>query len=359
MDSGLLSVTSRRTEGMTDQSTCTMREVLTPIWQRILQQPSISMDDNFFDLGGDSSLALELFNQIAEALGRELPPVMIYHAPTIGALAELLEQSTPPRCPPVVLLRSGSNTRPVFVTHGLGGSVMDFFQVVKHMQCSNPIYGMQAKGVDGADDPSNDIVEMAHFYLDAIKEVQPRGPYLLMGYSLGGLVTLEMARLLRTHGEEVALLAMLDSYPHVRFLRPMQRFGQYFRLAKRHALLMSRLPIRDAVKYIRDPLERRSHIPGDRTGRARYRAPISSVMQRVRENAYTALSRYRPGYYEGHVRFVQAATATDFPDDPAAVWRGLVNSMEIETVPGDHLEIVTTYFENLASVLSRYVAESQ
>lgn len=356
-NSSLLRVAPSPAKTLIDQSTCTTRELLTSIWQRVLQQPSIRVDDNFFDLGGDSSLALELFNEIAEVLGRELPPVMIYQAPTIRALTDLLEKSTSPRCPPVVLLRPGSETRPVFVTHGLGGTVMDFFQVVKHMQCSNPIYGMQAKGVDGADDPSNNISEMAHFYFKAMKEVQPRGPYLLIGYSLGGLVTLEIAQMLRRNGEQVAMLAMLDSYPHVRFLRPMQRLRQYFRLAKRHALLMSRLSLRDAAKYVSDPRERRTHIPGDRSGTARYQATTSQVMQKVRQNAYTALSRYRPQYYDGKIRFVRAQTTTDFPD-AVAVWTKLVSDIEIETVPGDHLEIVTTYFERLAEILSRYVAEA-
>ena len=338
-----------------------MVELLAPIWQHVLQLPSINIDDNFFDLGGDSALALQLFNEIAEACGRELPPVMIYHASTIASLAALLEQSTPPRCPPIVLLKPGSQARPVFITHGLGGSVMDFFQVVKHMQCPNPIYGMQAKGLDGADEPFNDIADMARFCLSAIKELQPRGPYLLIGYSLGGLVTLEMAGLLRARGEEVALLAMLDSYPHVRFLKPIQQLRLRLRLAKRHALLLSRLPIRDAVAYLTRRSERRLRIPGDRSGKARYPASTatSPVIQRVRESAYLALTRYRPHSYPGKVKFVRAEISTDFPQDPAAVWSKFLGAIEIDTAPGDHLEIMTTHFEHLASLLSRYVREAQ
>ena len=344
-----------------NQSTSAMVELLTPIWRHVLQLPSINSDENFFDLGGDSALALQLFNEIAEACGRELPPVMIYHAPTIDSLATLLEQSTPPRCPPVVLLKSGNPMPPVFITHGLGGSVMDFFQVVKHMQCPNPIYGMQAKGLDGADEPFDDIADMARFYLSAIKELQPRGPYLLIGFSLGGLVTLEMARLLCATGEKVALLAMLDSYPHVRFLEPIQQLRLRLRLAKRHALLLSRLPIQDAVAYITRRSERRLRIPGDRSGKARYQTSTatSPVIQRVRESAYLALTRYRPHPYRGKVKFVRAEISTDFPEDPAAVWSKFLGAIEIDTVPGDHLEIMTTHFEHLASLLSRYVRQAQ
>src|SRR5271167_1040481 len=111
-----------------------MQEMLLPIWQRILQQSSVHVEDNFFELGGDSSLALQLFNEIAKACGRELPPVTIYQAPTITALAALLEEPATPRFPPLVLMKSGTEEPPVFLAHGLGGSAMDFFQPVKHIQ---------------------------------------------------------------------------------------------------------------------------------------------------------------------------------------------------------------------------------
>src|SRR5208282_5122258 len=103
-----------------------MIEALTPIWQRVLQLSSVGVNDNFFDLGGDSALALELFHEIALACGRELPPVMIYHAPTIADLAGILEQPVAQRVPPLVELKSGSRQPPIFIAHGLGGSVMDF-----------------------------------------------------------------------------------------------------------------------------------------------------------------------------------------------------------------------------------------
>ena len=200
-----------------------MVEALTPIWQRVLQLQSVGVNDNFFDLGGDSSLALQLFNEIAQVCDRELPPVTIYQAPTIAALAALLEQPTTPRFPTLVLLKPGAEKPPVFVAHGLGGSVMDFFQPVKHIETDHPIYGMQARGIDGLDEPLARIEDMAEFYLHAIRSLQPRGPYVLAGYSLGGLVVLEMAQRLSANGEKVALLAMLDAYPHIRYLSLGQR----------------------------------------------------------------------------------------------------------------------------------------
>jgi acetoacetyl-CoA synthetase len=339
--------------------TSTMVDVLTPIWKRVLQLPSIGVEDNFFDLGGDSSLALELFNEVAKTCGRELPPVTIYHAPTIAALADLLDQATAPQLPALVLLRPGTETPPVFITHGLGGSVMDFYQVVKRIEIPNAIYGMQSKGIDGAEEPFDRIEDMARFYLDAIREVQPRGPHLLIGYSLGGLVTLEMAQQLSKAGEKVALLAMLDSYPNIRYLRVEQQVRLLGRLVGRHGSIMMRLPLREAASYVLDPSQRRQHVPGDHTGNARYRSSsLSPVMQRVRDRAYTALRRYEPKYYPGKISFVRAEVVTDFPRDAAAVWGSLAKEIVVETVPGDHLEIMTTHYARLASVLSHFVNEA-
>jgi thioesterase domain-containing protein len=337
--------------------TSTMVEMLVPIWQRVLQLSSAGVDDNFFDVGGDSALALALFNEIALACGRELPPVMIYHAPTIAALAALLEQPATPRVPPLVQLKAGSEEPPVFITHGLGGSVMDFFQVVKHVQTPHAIYGMQAKGIDGAEEPFDRIEDMARYSLDAVRQLQAHGPYLLVGYSLGGLVTLEMARQLAADGEKVALLAMLDSYPDIRYLSLGQRARLVARLATRRATTAMRLPMGEALSLIIRPSRRRSLAP-----RVSYQPPVdvslSPAMQRVRQSSYLALTRYEPRFYAGKIRFVRAAIPTDFPADPAAVWAHLADEFELETVPGDHLGIISTHYEKLASAISRYVEEA-
>jgi len=316
--------------------TSTVVEVLTPIWLRVLQLPSVGPDDNFFDLGGDSALALELFHEVALACGRELPPVMIYHAPTISALAALLEQPTSLRIPPLVQLKAGS-APPVFIAHGLGGSAMDFFQIVKHIRTENSIHGMQAKGIDGVEEPLDRIEDMAQYSLDAIREVQPHGPYFLIGFSLGGLVTLEMAQQLIAQGEQIGLLAMLDSYPYMSYLSLGQR---------------TRLTTRLAWRWAASKLSWLGVSPPYRT---EVESPATPAMQRFRESDRLALERYQPRFYPGKINFVRAQTVTDFPANPAAVWSGLAQHFEVESVPGDHLGIMTTHFEALASVLSRHL----
>jgi len=312
-------------------------ERLIPIWQRVLQVSAVGVEDNFFDLGGDSALALELFDEISRAWGRDLPPVMIYHASTIATLATLLEEPSAPRVPALVQLKSGTSNPPVFITHGLGGTVMDFFQVLKHIRTPRAIHGMQAKGIDGVEEPFESIEEMARYYLKAVRTLQAHGPYLLIGYSLGGLVILEMAQRLAASGEEVGLLAMLDSYPHIRHLST----GQRLRLTMQ---------------------QMRYRISGERSLytilQSANGARLSPTMQRVRDSAFLALERYQPRFYPGSIRFVRAAIPKDFPADPAAVWGHLASEFVVETVPGDHLGIMTTHYEELANVLSRYLSEA-
>jgi thioesterase domain-containing protein len=317
-----------------------MIEALTPIWQRVLQLSSVGIDDNFFDLGGDSALALELFHEIALACGRELPPVMIYHAPTIAALAALLEQPTTPRVPPLVQLKSGSGQPPVFIAHGLGGSVMDFYQIVKHIQTPHAIHGMQAKGIDGVEEPFDRIEDMARYSLDAVRQLQPHGPYLLIGFSLGGLVTLEMAQQLIAEGETIGLLAMLDSYPHVSRLTRGQR---------------ARLSTRQTWRRVARKLQWLGVSPPYQTT---VEVSPSPALQHFRDISYLALERYQPRFYPGKINFVRAAIPTDFPADPVAVWSNLAQELELNTVPGDHLGIMTTHFESLASVISGYLREA-
>jgi thioesterase domain-containing protein/acyl carrier protein len=314
-------------------------ELLTPIWRRVLQLSSINVNDNFFDLGGDSSLAVQLFTEVAKECGRELPPVTIYQAPTIAMLAALLEQLTTPRFPALVLLKPGVASPPVFIAHGLGGSVMDFFQPVKLMQTEHAIYGLQARGIDGVDEPSKSIEDMAEFYLDAMRKVQSRGPYFLIGYSLGGLVVLEMAQRLTASGEKIALLAMIDAYPYISHLSLMQR-----------ALLIAR----QARRGLRSLTDFR--------GGASYKPPagvsLTPAMQRVRDGAYRALMQYRPHFYPGEIKFVRAEIATGFPYNARAVWGKLAEKIDVETVPGDHLGIIAMHYDKLAVALSRYLAEA-
>jgi thioesterase domain-containing protein len=336
---------------------------LTPIWQRVLQRPSIGVDDNFFDLGGDPASAVQVFAEIAEVCGQQLPPETIYAAPTIAALAALLEQPATPRCPALVMLKPGTEEPSVFIAHGLGGSVLEFFHLAKRIQTRHAIYGMQPKGLDGMDQPLASIEDMAEFYIDAIRKLQAHGPYILIGYSLGGLITLEMAHRLSESGEKVGLLALVDGYPHPRYLPFQQRLRLNMQLARLNASALRQLPPRRALSYLLHSSERAA-LRSERRSRSAHsfqseaRVTCAAAFEAVRQGAAQALARYSPRFYPGKIRFVKPKVATEFPDDPTAVWAHLAGDFALETVPGNHRDMLETHVDNLASVLSRYLKEA-
>ena len=337
-----------------------MIETVTQIWQRVLGRPSIGADENFFSLGGNLYSADLLFEEIAHQLGRELPSATIYYAQTIALLSALLEQPSLPRFSPLVEVKAGSEDPPVLIVHGLGGTV-PFFDLAQHIDTTSPVYGFQAQGVDGAAEPLACIEDMAALYLDSLKHLQPQGPYCLIGYSFGGLVALEMAQRLTANGEKIALLALVDAYPDARYLALGQRvllvarrgrrfvFGGNNRLSRAIGYIDAKLPFRLRTKRV--------HLGGDRAPGA---SPSSFAYTtlRVKEKAYEALARYRPRYYPGEIKFIKSESDSYFPSDPVAVWSKLAKGFDFEKVPGGHLDLVTTDFENLAAVLTRHLKDA-
>jgi acetoacetyl-CoA synthetase len=335
---------------------------LSTIWQRVLRRQHIEVDEDFFDLGGDPWQAIELFHDIERLIGRNLPPLVIYQAPTIASLAALLEAPSPPALPTCVQLRAGGLEPPVFLIHGMGGNVFEFFDFINHLQAPHTLYGLQARGTDGRVEPSSTIDEMAEFYVDAIKLFQPHGPYALVGYSLGGLVALEMARRLTATGEDIDLLVMIDSYPPLQHAPIAQRLGVYARRAAQGASRVLRSTGSKAISHAgrRGSDQTWDAIEGP-AGQAKHAGSLgiafTPAMRRVREYAMTALRSYRPRHYQGRIRFVRAGTPLHFPDDPTKVWTRFTDQFEVETVPGDHHELLTTCCESLAGVISRYLCE--
>jgi acetoacetyl-CoA synthetase len=346
---------------MTRPPATAMIGALTAIWESVLQHSPIGPDDNFFDLGGDSLSASTLFLEIEKVCGRQLPSVMIYNAPTVATLAAELEKPSTSRFPPLFLLRAGSAASPAYIAHGLGGSVIDFYRLVTHIESDRPIYGMQARGIDGIDDPFESIEDMAQYHLKAIKQIQPHGPYVLIGYSLGGLVSLEIAHRLIASGEGVALLAMLDAYPSRKYLSLSQRLRLSMRQVLRRISIAIGMSAPKQDQSALSPEELRAQMSAGRLrtslSKSSAAASMTPAMQRAAEVAKEALKRYRPRFYPGKINFVRAETVTDFPADPIAVWAGLAKEFESETVPGDHLGMIASHPETLAAAISRYLKD--
>lgn len=210
---------------------------LAQIWSDLLGIARVGAADSFFDLGGHSLIAVRMFGQIRKRFGVDLPISTLFEAPTIVALAALIEERTGPREAAPDNLRSlparapsagsagagrprhrflvdmggrGDGT-PFFMVAGMFGNVMNLRQLAQRLGADRRFYGIQARGLLGEDKPHASFEEAARDYIAELREVQPQGPYLLGGFSGGGLTAYEMARQLEAAGEEVAMLVMLDT----------------------------------------------------------------------------------------------------------------------------------------------------
>jgi len=192
---------------------CNLLELqLTEIWQQVLGISSIGVKDNFFELGGNSLLAMRLLIEINRKFSKSLPLSTFLAAQTIEELASVLaDQEQSKLFSSLVPIQTAGSKPPLFLVHALGGNVLFYRELVQYLEPNQPVYGIQAQGLDGKQAPCNSIVEMATHYLQEIRQIQSSGPYFLGGFSFGGMVAFEMAQQLYTKGEKVALLALFDT----------------------------------------------------------------------------------------------------------------------------------------------------
>ena len=190
----------------------TTEAFLHNLWGEVLRRSDLDIHDNFFDIGGHSLTAVAVASQLSRVYGTAIPVRAIFERPTIAELAGYLRQQISLTYPSsVVPLKTTGTLPPVFFVHPLGGFVHCYVRLSKHLGADQPVYGIQAIGLAEGDDLLPDFVEAAARHVQAIRAIQPVGPYYLAGWSLGGVVAYEIARQLTTMGQHVGLLILLDS----------------------------------------------------------------------------------------------------------------------------------------------------
>ena len=192
--------------------TTSIEGTLVKIWERLLGVSPITPDQNYFDLGGDSSLAVQMFSEIEAIFGTKLPLATLYEASTIAELSAYVRGDIASAgWSPLVAIQPSGSRPPFFCVHGAGGTVLSYRELATHLGVDQPFYGLQAQGLDGSSEPLTTVQQMAALYISEIRRVQPSGPYFLGGYCMGGTVAYEMAQQLAANGEKIALLALLDT----------------------------------------------------------------------------------------------------------------------------------------------------
>jgi phthiocerol/phenolphthiocerol synthesis type-I polyketide synthase E len=332
------------TAQMTASDSATIAK-LTEIWRELLGIDSIGVEQNYFDLGGDSSLAVQLFARIEKSFNIKLPLATLFEAPTIEGLARVLQDQTL-MAPPagvsgwsslVAIQPNGARPR-FFCMHGAGGNVLIYRDLARYLGSDQPFYGMQAQGLDGSCAPLTTIEEMAELYVHEIRKLQPHGPYLIGGYCMGGTLAYEVARQLRAAGEEISLLALFDTMDWYK-IGALSFWQKTYQSAERlvfHAANFFRLDSKGKREFFDEKVEAlRSRIPvwrGMLLAKFKKNDPSrtsqSVALARVWQANDRACIAYKPPPFPGVVTDFRPMKQYRMFDRPDAKWNQLAQGGE-------------------------------
>jgi thioesterase domain-containing protein/acyl carrier protein len=334
-------------------------KLLAEIWRDVLGVSHIGIHENFFDLGGHSLLAVRLFAQIEKRFGRRWPLATLFQLPTIEQFAATIEKDWSPKWSSLVAIKPDGSKPPFFCVHGLGGNVLEFSDLARHLDDDQPFYGLQSQGLDGQQPLLRSVEDMAAHYVKEMRELQPVGPYFIGGRSLGGAIAFEMARQLRAEGQAIALLALLDTYPaqpaqlvqrlagHAANLRSLS-FSKKFGYVARKA--------RFAPRKIKGRVWRTIYDSLQKSGRT-----LPRVLESATEFNSLAAHRYQPQAYDGLVTLFWARDDLRASNDLVAGWRALaIGGIEVQEIPGTHLNIIKEpHVAELANKLTECLQRAQ
>jgi thioesterase domain-containing protein/acyl carrier protein len=340
---------------------------LASMWQTLLGVESIGIHENFFDVGGHSLIAVRLFSRIKKTYGVELSLAVLFEAPTIEAMARMIREAlgltfkaeapredssvfpapdaskpavttTATRFSPLVQIQAGQGSVPFFCVHGAGGNVLNFRDLARGLGPDQTFYGLQAQGVTGGP-PLETIEAMADLYLPEVRRAHPHGPYLLGGYSGGGVVAYEMAQRLRRDGENVGLLVFLDTFhPGTKARRPTfaDRFERLLQEGPRYLQTQAKYKVQRHLDELSRELKMRffanQGLP----------LPLELRDMQLTRAFLEASERYRPESYAGPVTLFRARRIAEVYKHvgPKLGWDDLTPNLSIVEVPGDHDSLV-------------------
>lgn len=353
--------------------------IVTGIFEELLGVSPVAPGDDFFELGGHSLIAIRLLSRVQKATGVRVPLAALFEVPSPQSLADRLVAEKPELAgpgaaspardgvdrvasvaagsspgrgsalpPSLVPVRAGGARRPLFVVHGAGGNVLNLWGLAKHLPADRPVYGLQAHGIDGATAPDPTVEAMASRYVAAVQALQPDGPYLLGGYSGGGVVALEMTRQLQRQGQQVPIVVLLDTIPRDSE-RP--RAARRYRNALGHA---GRRGLAAVAPYAKYSLGLRfGLIPHDIEGLGLGFGDTSEYgVVNLADHFEAVIDAYGFGTYDVDVVIAKAEKV--YPAWPWHYgWKGrILGRIDTVVCPGNHFEMFTS--EN-APVLARLI----
>jgi thioesterase domain-containing protein/acyl carrier protein len=334
------------------------QKTLVQIWEELLEVSPIGIDDDFFDLGGHSMLAVRMVAQVQQRTGKTLPLSALFRKPTVEQLADLLDHSQTAENSLIVPLSVGGADDPIFCIHPAGGTVFCYRELAQYFSGQRGVFGLQARGLDGRQSPHATLQEMASDYADAIVAAVPSGPIHLVGWSLGGNIAYEVARQLRGAGRRVGMLALLDSgmlaaedevteddfLPLIAALFPGQDHESLEELRQKSP--------GEQLAYFINQAAKAGIVPDDET-------LVGPHVFDVFQANVKAVHDYEPSEYAGRVLLIRPAdqirTSALF-DDQCLGWSKMVGSIELASVSGDHAHMLQQpAVSEIANHLNQYL----
>ena len=326
------------------------------IFSEVLGLEAAGSGDNFFDLGGTSLSALSVLISLEQLVAHALPNAILIENPTVAGLARALRTGSRLIGSRLIGLRASGDATPLFCIHPYGGHTTGYIDLVRHLGANQPVFGIQARGLQGDDAPLNSIEAMAADYIGLIRAQQPSGPYRLAGHSMGGCIAFEMAQQLTGAGETVAQLALFDARAHNASEHALYRNSAYGRMASRDwlsdeavmlgilfpALEMDWELLRAAPPAQHWLLAQHAIVAQGLLPPGTEEAQVQHLLAVTRAND-EALRSYRPQRYRGDALLV-CGTEGFAPQfgEPDLGWGALVEgTLELMTVPGNHHTIMT------------------
>ena len=323
----------------TAKTTDALEATLIGIWEDTLNIRPIGLSDNFFDLGGHSVLAARIFAKMEKTLGKSLPLATLFQAPTIATLAAIIRKSEwKPMWSSLVPIRPAGTRPPFFFVHPIGGNVLNFSGFCGHFSPDQPIYGLQARGLNAQEAPHTSVEEMAADYIQNIRGVQPEGPYYIGGFSAGGVVAFEMARQFQAMAQPVGMIALLDT--EILTLSQDEvsagdHLHHWWRMAKVNLRYASRMSLLQFIGKKSFNLRMRRKLFAWAV-RERLGLAIDPSVLNAEEAFLLAFKRYEPKAYYGDATLFRAGDGTEYLD-PNLGWNGIIRGrLDICEVSGDH-----------------------
>ena len=337
---------------------------LVGIWQAVLAVDRVGTRDNFFDVGGHSLLAAQMFAQVEARLGVRLPLATLFQAPTIEGLAAIIGQGrTSESWRSLVAIQPAGTRQPLFAVPGVGGNVIGYHDLSRLLGPDQPFYGLQSRGLSGTESPRTDIEDMAAAYLAEIRQVQPEGPYNLLGACMGAWSPTRWRNSCTPQENRSVSLRSSSrgrrpGRPGGRSCLPQARTLQFIATRLRlYVSTLARLRGRQRFEYLRERFQVLKQVVVQRDLFRGDRSALHADV--VRQANLAAVHRYQPRVYPGRVVLLLAeGRNVASGEDPRLGWsRMAAGGLAAHSVPGDNsgLMLRKPNVEALAPLLKGYL----